>query len=743
MVVVEGIVEDIIYSNDSNGYTVCEILSGKETLTAVGYMPFINSGETIKASGRWVSHPDYGDQFKVEIYEKVMPQTTEAIEKYLASGIVKGVGPATAAKIVARFGVNTLDIIEKSPLRLSEIKGISPDKANAISSALDEQRGLREVVMFLQEYGISPSVCVKIHKAYGSNSIKEIKENPYSLCEDIFGIGFKTADRIAMKLGVDPVSRFRIKSGIKYLLSYAASNGHTNVPESVLKEKAVDLLGSEDFDIEDALISLIFDRAVVSEKGNDSNNIYLSSFHSAEQGVCKRLLALSQTRFELDNSQFEDKLKKLQKEEGIELAQLQIEAIREAMINGVLVITGGPGTGKTTIIKSIIKLLMDDGYRVALAAPTGRAAKRMTETAGFEAKTIHRLLEIGYTVDEKDLFFQKNENNPIEADVIIIDEMSMVDILLMNHLLKAIGPGTRLILAGDADQLPSVGAGCVLEDVIGCNVIKTVRLTEIFRQAQESMIIVNAHRINKGEMPFLNNLDKDFFLVSRSGTDNIVNTVVDLCSRRLPDAYGIDPMKDIQVLSPSKKSPTGVINLNLELQKVLNPASKRKAEKEYRGYIFREGDRVMQVRNNYSLRWEKLGNKFIDGTGVFNGDVGMLRRIDEEARTIEVLFDDERLAEYDFSILDEIEPAFAVTIHKSQGSEFPVVVMPVFPGPQVLMTRNILYTAVTRAKNMVVLVGDEQSLQSMVENRREALRHSGLLEKLKSFSEYTDIIKGG
>ncbi len=743
MVFVEGIVEDIIYSNDSNGYTVCEILSGKERITAVGYMPFINSGETIKATGRWVAHPDYGDQFKVEIYEKVMPQTTEAIEKYLASGIVKGVGPATAAKIVARFGEKTLDIIEKSPQRLSEIKGISPAKAETIARALEEQRGLREIVMFLQEYGIGPTVCVKIHKAYAHNSIQVIKENPYSLCEDIFGIGFKTADRIAMKLGIDPVSKFRIKSGIKYLLSHAASNGHTYVPEAFLKEKASELLGVEDFDIEDALISLIFDRAVVSEKGNDSNNIYLSSFYNAEQGVCKRLLALSHARFELDNEAFEDKLKKHQVDEGIELAQLQTEAIRQAMINGVLVITGGPGTGKTTIIKAIIKLLMEDGLKVALAAPTGRAAKRMTETAGFEAKTIHRLLEIGSAVDEKDLFFQKNENNPIEADVIIIDEMSMVDVLLMNHLLKAISPGTRLILAGDADQLPSVGAGCVLEDIIRCNVVKTVRLTEIFRQAEESMIIVNAHRINKGEMPFLNNYDKDFFLVSRSGMDNIVNTVVDLCSRRLPDAYGIDPMKDIQVLSPSKKGPAGVINLNLELQKVLNPASKRKAEKEYRGYIFREGDRVMQVKNNYSLRWEKLENRLIDGTGVFNGDVGMLRRIDEEARIIEVLFDDERVAEYDFSILDEIEPAFAMTIHKSQGSEFPVVVMPVFPGPPVLMTRNILYTAVTRAKKMVVLVGDEYSLQRMVDNEREALRYSGLLEKLKSFSEYADIIKGG
>ena len=739
MLVVEGTIEDIIYTNEANGYTVCEIKSGKDTLTAVGYMPFINAGETIKASGKWVSHPDYGEQFKVELYEKVMPQTVEAIEKYLSSGIVKGVGPATAARIVAKFGATTLEIISTNPQQLSEIKGISLDKANAIGRALDEQRGLREVVMFLQEYGINPSVCIKIYKAYADKAVSRIKENPYRLCEDIFGIGFKTADRIAVKLGIDPASSFRIKSGIKYLLSHAASNGHTYMPENLLKEHAQDLLGTQSFDIEDSLISLIFDKAVVTEKYDGINRVYLSSFYNAEQSVCNRLLELSQTRFNAGLDDFEDKLERLQQDEGIELAQMQREAIREAMTSGVLVITGGPGTGKTTIIKSIINLLTGDGHKVTLAAPTGRAAKRMSEATGVEARTIHRLLEIGYTGDDKELLFQRNDNNPIEADVIIIDEMSMVDILLMNHLLKAIPAGSRLILAGDADQLPSVGAGSVLEDIIGCSVIKTVRLTEIFRQAGESMIIVNAHRINRGEVPILNALEKDFFFVSRSGMDSIVRTVVDLCSRRLPDTYGFDPMKDIQVLSPSKKSPAGVINLNLELQKVLNPADRRKVEKGSRDYIFREGDRVMQVRNNYVLRWEKPGNRLLDGTGVFNGDVGMIRKINEESQTIEVLFDDERLAEYDFSILDEIEPAFAVTIHKSQGSEFPVVVMPVFAGPQVLMTRNLLYTAVTRAKQMVVLVGDEDSLQNMVENQRENFRHSGLSDKLKDFSVYADI----
>lgn len=736
---IEGTIEDIIYKNESNGYTVCELRGEKDTVTAVGYMPFVNTGETLKVSGKWVTHPDYGEQLKVELYEKVLPKTVDAIAKYLASGIVKGVGPATAEKIVQKFGSSTLEVINTDPKRLSEIKGINLDKALRIGQALDEQRGLREVVMFLQEYGVNPSVCIKIHSAYADKAVSMIRENPYRLCEDIFGIGFKTADRIAMKLGIDPASRFRTKSGIKYILSQASSRGHTYLPECILKEYAQELLGTELSDLEDALISLIFDKVVQTEKCGDSNHIYLSSLYKAEQGVCKRLLALSQLQFTAGLSNFDDKLERLQKEEGIQPAQMQSEAIREAMTSGVLVITGGPGTGKTTIIKSIIKLLMEDGHSITLAAPTGRAAKRMSETTGFEARTIHRLLEIGYSGDESELLFQRNEENPIEADVIIIDEMSMVDILIMNHLLKAIPAGSRLILVGDADQLPSVGAGSVLQDIICCNVIKTVRLTEIFRQAGESMITVNAHRINKGEVPILNELDKDFFFLPRTGLDSIVRTVVDLCSRRLPVTYSMDPMKDIQVLSATRKSPAGVANLNLELQRVLNPPDKRKAEKSSRGYVFREGDRVMQVKNNYTLKWVRPEDRFIDGTGVFNGDMGVIRRIDDDASSLEILFDDDRLVEYDYSILDEIEPAFAVTIHKSQGSEFPVVIIPVFSGPQVLMTRNLLYTAVTRARKMVVMVGDEAFLHEMVDNKRETLRYSGLSDKLRKFAGYTDI----
>lgn len=739
MLIVEGVVEDIIYSNEITGYMVCDIKCDQNTVTAVGYMPFLNIGETVKITGKWVNHPEYGDQLKVELYEKLLPQTEEAIEKYLASGVIKGIGPATAARIVKAFGKDTLDIINFRPQMLAEVKGISLDKAIRIGQAFEEQKGLRNVVLFLQEYGISPACCMKIHKALGDKAVDEIKQNPYRLSDDIFGIGFRTADRIAMSLGVDPASKFRICSGIKHVLSQAAGNGHTYFPEDKLKEHTSQLLQTNLADIEDSLVSLVLDKAIVAEKQDGINRLYLSSFFNAELGVCKKLIELTLVDFDSKMEDVDGKLRMIETEEGIELAGMQKTAISEALKNGVLVITGGPGTGKTTIIKSIIRLLEREGHKIVLAAPTGRAAKRMSEATGYEARTIHRLLEIGYTGDDRDLLFQRNESNPLEADIIIIDETSMVDVLLMNHLLKAVPPGARLILAGDTNQLPSVGAGNVLNDIIGSGLVKTVRLTEIFRQAQESMIIVNAHRINSGELPYLNAKDKDFFFVPRSNAESVVRAVTDLCARRLPDTYGYEPMRQIQVLTPTRKGPAGVVNLNAELQKVLNKPAKTRCEKEFRDYIFREGDRVMQVKNNYNLRWVKAGQSYIDGTGVFNGDTGIIKKIDEKEQVIEVAFEEDRLVEYDFAILDEIEPAFAVTIHKSQGSEFPVVVMPVVPGPQVLMTRNLLYTAVTRARDLVVLVGDEGTLAEMVANEREMLRYSGLMDKLKSWLKSTDI----
>lgn len=735
MVTIEGTVEEIIFSNEMNGYMICDIKSEKETVTIVGYMPFIGVGETLKVSGKWVAHPDYGKQLKVDLYEKILPHTVDALEKYLASGVLKGIGPVTAIKIVERFEEDTLTILQFHPERLSEIKGISHEKALRIGQAFEEQYELRKVVMFFQEYGISPTYASKIHRVFGEKTIEEIKSNPYKLADEIFGISFKTADRIAIKMGIDAHSKYRLCSGIKYVLSQAAVNGHTYVPDEKLKEFTSQLLNITIEDINDALVTLLLEKSIYMERQGEENRIYHSAFYNAEVGVCRKLMELASVHFKGNEEELEDYMEKIQREEGITLADKQKSAIMEAMFNGVLVITGGPGTGKTTIIKSIINLLTREGYRVALAAPTGRAAKRMTEATGFEAKTIHRLLEIGYMGTDNDLAFARNDENPIEANVIIIDEMSMVDILIMNHLLKAIEAGTRLILVGDVDQLPSVGAGNVLKDIISSEVIKTVKLTEIFRQAQESMITVNAHRINKGEPPFLNAKDKDFFFMPRRNAEDIVQTVIGLCSKRLPTTYGLDPLRHIQVLTPTRKGTAGVMNLNVELQKVLNPFDKSKNEKVFRGFTFRVGDRVMQIKNNYNLRWYRAGQEDIEGTGVFNGDMGLVAEIDDEDQKVKVLFDDDKVAEYDYTIMDELEPAFAITIHKSQGSEFPVVVLPIFPGPPVLMTRNLLYTAITRAKSLVVLVGTEETLREMISNQRETLRHSGLGEKLAKVAQ--------
>jgi len=731
LITYEGIIEEIIFTNEINGYTVCEIRGEKDTITAVGFMPFINVGEMLKVSGVWVTHPDYGEQLKVELYEKMIPKTLEALELYLASGFIKGVGPASAKKIVKRFGEDTMNIIELHPERLSEVKGINHEKALRIGQAFYEQKELRNVVMFFQEYGISPTYCAKIYQIYGKDTIEEIRNNPYKLTDEAIGIGFRTSDRIAKELGIDPKSKFRICSGIKYVLSHIAMDGHTFVEDDKLKEYTSNLLDVDIDNINDALISLLMDKSIYIERYDTYSRIYLSPFYNAEAGAARKIAQLSSVEFRGDISDFEEKVSEVQSREGIVLAQNQKDAIKEALISGMLIITGGPGTGKTTIIKSIINLLTNESYDILLAAPTGRAAKRMSEATGFEAKTIHRLLEIGYTSKEEELVFARNEDNPIDADVVIIDEMSMIDILLMNHLLKAIEPGTRLILVGDVDQLPSVGPGKVLQDLINSEMVKTVKLREIFRQAEESLIIVNAHKINNGQKPVLNNKDKDFFFVKRNSADDIVKTIVDLCTRRIPSTYGFEPMRDIQVLTPMRKGVVGVGNLNIELQKVINPKDKRKKEKVFRDFLFREGDRVMQIKNNYKLKWKKDDREDTEGTGVFNGDTGIIRKIDNEDQKIVVCFDDDKIADYEFSILDELEPAFAVTIHKSQGSEFPVVVVPIFPGPQVLMTRNLLYTAVTRARNLVILVGSKDYLDVMINNERETNRNSGLLDKIR------------
>lgn len=634
-------------------------------------------------------------------------------------------------RLLKKFGEDTINIIEFHPEKLSEIKGINHEKALRIGQAFYEQKELRNVVMFFQEYGISPTYCAKIYQLFGEGTINEIRNNPYKLTDEKIGINFKTSDRIARGLGIDPKSKFRICSGIKYVLSHIAMDGHTFVEDARLKEHTSQLLDVEIDNINDALISLLMDKSIYIERDNASSRVYLNSLYNSEVGAARKLAELSSMKFKGDIRDFDEKILEVQKREGIVLAQNQKDAVKEALVSGVLIITGGPGTGKTTIIKSIINLLTSEGYEVLLAAPTGRAAKRMTEATGFEAKTIHRLLEIGYTSKEDDLVFAKNEANPIDGDVVIIDEMSMVDILLMNHLLKAIEPGTRLILVGDVDQLPSVGPGKVLQDLIKSEMIKTVKLKEIFRQAEQSLIIVNAHKINNGEKPVLNYKEKDFFFVTRNSAEDIVKTIVDLCVRRIPITYGFEPMREIQVLTPVRKGVVGVGNLNTELQAVLNPKDKNKKEKLFRDFLFREGDRVMQIKNNYNLRWKKQDAEGSEGTGVFNGDTGIILEIDDEEQKIVVSFDDDKTADYDFSILDELEPAFAVTIHKSQGSEFPVVIVPIFPGPQVLMTRNLLYTAVTRARNLVILVGNKDYLDVMINNERETNRNSGLADKLR------------
>ena len=607
MVEITGVIEEIVFRNEENGFTVMEIRNDEDRglVTAVGSLPFANQGEKVRIVGEWTMHPDYGQQIKIYNMESVVPATLDGLEKYLSSGLIKGVGPATAKKLIEHFGMDVLSIIEFRPDRLTEVDGIGPARAEMIAASYAQHRELREVMIFLQSHGITTAYAVKIYKIYGNHAIALIKENPYRLADEVEGIGFKMADRVARNIGVAFDSPYRIASGVKYVLSHAAADGHTYLPKDILVERASELLGVDRSLVENAIVSLAVHQAVFAEEIEDHTAVYLAAFYYAEVGVCRRLLELSLTDIEWGMINIEDMLRNFQKKEKMLFAHKQREAVIEAMLNGVTVITGGPGTGKTTIINCIIKLMEQQGMTVVLAAPTGRAAKRMAETTGREAKTIHRLLE--YSYGENGPYFQKNEDNPILADAIIIDEMSMVDVLLMNNLLKAIIPGTRLVLVGDVDQLPSVGPGNVLRDIISSGIIKVVYLTEIFRQAQESMIVLNAHRINQGHMPYLNIKGGDFFFDKREKPDVILDTMFDLICRRLPGFGSYDPMKDMQVLSPMRKGAIGVNNLNVELQRILNPPSGQKREKTLRGILFREGDKVMQIKNNYRTVWRKDG----------------------------------------------------------------------------------------------------------------------------------------
>jgi len=732
MIQMEGTVEEIIYENSENGYTVCDISSGGQLITLTGYMPNLTEGESILVHGEWVTHVEYGDQFKVEYYERRMPSTETEIEKYLASGLLPGIGKATARKIVELFGADALDIIEHEPDRLLVIPGLSKKKVDAIYKKYVELIGVREVVIFFQRYGISPSAAVKAFKLFGVSTVQLATENPYILADRVDGITFQTADKMAEEIGIDKNSFERVSSGIRYLMQQIGYlSGHTFLPRSTVVGQAAQFLEIEKLVAEEAVSRMLLDKELILNNMGEYDALYLKLFYDAEKNVAERILEMSQLVFDINMQDVQTLIEEVEAETGIQLAEAQYEAVQAVFENSAMVITGGPGTGKTTIIRTIIALMEKTNRRVMLAAPTGRAAKRMTELCGMEAKTIHRLLEITPGIDEVGMQFAKNKQNPLECDVLIVDEMSMVDILLMNSLLDAVSRGTRVVMVGDSDQLPSVGAGNVLKDIIDSDALTCIRLTEIFRQARESMIVVNAHRINHGEMPMMNDRDNDFFMVHRDDPLTLPETIADLCARRLPKAYGLTNLSQIQVLTPTRKSLIGVQNLNAVLQDALNPASPDKAEKLTGRCVFRVGDKVMQIKNNYQQEWERLsdGEK---GLGVFNGDVGFITEIDNRAQKVSVVFDD-KLVLYDFLLLDELELAYAVTVHKSQGSEFDVVVMPMAETHRLLMTRNLLYTAITRAKHLVVLVGQEEYIKGYVDNDNIQRRFSGLKDKLQIY----------
>ena len=725
--VIKGTVENLIYSNSQNGYTVLNVLLQDGTeLSVVGYLPGISEGEQVEITGNYTVHPKYGEQFSAMSYVRLLPQKLSEIIKFLSSGIIKGVGPATAKKIADRFGEESLEIIADYPARLAEISGISEKKALEIGKSYVEQLGVRDVVMFFQRYGISSKFAMKIYQKYGLTSVEQIKLNPYLLAEQVRGIGFNKVDGIALSLGFSHNDKRRICAGVIYCLYSAALNGHSFLPKGMLVENVVKLLDVDEGEAENAVTSLVFAEKIHIEKHTLFDAVYLPVYKNAEDYTAKRLKSYNDI-YTKDKKKVDKILASIEKQQNIVLADLQKEAVYAVMDNGVTVITGGPGTGKTTIINAIIKVMEEMGKTVFLAAPTGRAAKRMTEMCGVEGKTIHRLLEVEFKDDDETTFFGKNEDNPIDCDVLIIDETSMVDILLMSSVLKALKPTARLILVGDSDQLPSVSAGYVLRDIISSGAVKTIALTEIFRQAKESAIVVNAHLINKGQYPELNNADNDFFLVRRDSAVDIVSTIVQLCEKRLPKAYGFDSVNDIQVISPTRKGQAGVVALNEKLQAALNPKSKTKKEKAFGGVTFREGDKVMQNKNNYDIEWTKGELK---GNGVFNGDVGYIECIDLYEEILTVIFDDKQYM-YNFSQADELELAYAITVHKSQGSEFDGVVMPMYPCAPMLQNRNLLYTAVTRAKKLAVLVGREECIKTMVDNKSEQKRYSGLQKKLE------------
>ena len=729
METISGIVEEIIFYNEENGYCVAAIDSDGEYITVVGTMFCLSPGEAITLQGQYKEHPVYGQQFAVSSFEKSAPNSLDSIYKYLASGMLKGIREGLAKKIIDAFGEDSLDIIENDPEKLSQIKGISIKKAYEISNEYILQFGLRTLIIFLQQYDIPPSFAPKIYKVLGSDAITKIKINPFILTKKIKGIGFKTVDNIAYKMGIEPNNPERIQAAVKYTLTDYVGYGNTYVTRSTLKYATSRLLSCDEEIVDNAIDMLIYEREIVAETINNEEAIYLISMHIAETNCAYRLKMLNSIYPKPITDDLKSLVERVEKHTDITLEDNQRKAVLSALTMPVMVITGGPGTGKTTVINTIIHCFANQGKSVVLAAPTGRAAKRMSEMTKMNAKTLHRLLELGYSGDEDDRNFNKDENNPIEADVIIVDEMSMVDLLLFNSLLKAIPKGTSLILVGDADQLPSIGPGNVLRDIINSEGIEVVKLTEIFRQARESLIVVNAHKINKGEFPLLNEKNNDFFFMPRNTPEEINKTIVDLCLQRLPSAYGFNPFSDIQVLSPTRKGPVGVKVLNNLLQEALNPKHDRKNEKPAGDYTFREFDKIMQIKNNYDIEWSMTDTEE-EGLGLFNGDIGIIKDISTEFENMDIVFDEVKSTSYPFSFLSDLELAYATTIHKSQGSEFPAIIIPLYPASISLLSRNLLYTAITRAKKLVILVGQQSVLANMISNNKEVHRCSGLKERL-------------
>ena len=739
MATVCGFVEKIKYRNEDNGYTVLSLVDAGDEYTLVGSFHYINEGEMIEAVGSMTEHPVYGEQMTVESYEIKAPEDTAAMERYLGSGAIKGIGAALAARIVRRFKADTFRIMEEEPERLSEVKGVSEKMAMSISQQVEEKKEMRQAMMFLQEYGMSMNLAVKIYQEYGPRLYGVLKENPYQLADDIPGVGFKMADEIARKAGIFTDSDFRIKCGVLYTLLQATANGHTYLPEEELLSQASELLKIEPSFIDKHLMDMQLDKRLVIRESEGKRIVYASQYYYMELNVAKMLHDLN-IRGQMPEEEIRAKLLKIQKEGQIELDEKQVLAVVEAVNSGLLIITGGPGTGKTTTINTIIRFFESEEMEILLAAPTGRAAKRMTEATGYVARTIHRLLELtGVPGDERSLgmHFERNEENPLDADAVIIDETSMVDIHLMQSLLKAVNPGTRLILVGDVNQLPSVGPGNVLRDMIDSGSFNVVMLTKIFRQATQSDIVVNAHRINRGESVPLGKKSNDFLFIKREDPNAIINAMITLVQDKLP-GYVHAKTYDIQIMTPMRKGAIGVERLNAILQEYLNPPGEGKAEKDAAGVTYRTGDKVMQIKNNYNIEWEVRNGYGIPvdkGTGIYNGDMGIIREINAFAELVTVEFDEGRMVDYSFKQLEELELAYAITIHKSQGSEYPAVVIPVFSGPRMLMTRNLIYTAVTRAKSCVCLVGMPEVFEGMVNNEMEQRRYSGLKDRISEIGQ--------